>query len=72
MVEVLAEYISDSKLAAVQWGTFGGVPRGELRLRVIGHYLDSGTPSAAHRRLPEASCRSAGGSARAGRPSAPS
>jgi len=44
--EVLAEYISDPKLAAVlaaQWGTFGGVPKEAsfgIHATVISHYLD--------------------------------
>ncbi len=44
--EVIADYVTDPKLAAVlkaQWGTFGGVPSEAsfgIHATVIGHYLD--------------------------------
>ncbi len=44
--EVVADYVSDPRLAAVllaQWGTYGGLPSGSsfgIHARIITHYLD--------------------------------
>jgi all-trans-retinol 13,14-reductase len=76
--DVLDEYVSDPKLAAVlaaQWGTFGGVPSEAsfgVHATVISHYLDGagypvGGASAIAKGLVPA-IESAGGSARAGAP----
>ena len=71
--EVIAEYVSDPKLAAVlaaQWGTFGGAPSEASAFTQPSSVTTSmvrAIPSAVHRRLRKASCP-AGGSARAGTP----
>ncbi len=76
--EVIAEYISDPKLAAVlaaQWGTFGGVPKEAsfgIHATIMSHYLDGagypvGGASAIAKGLVPV-IESAGGSARAGTP----
>ena len=76
--EVIAECISDPKLAAVlsaQWGTFGGVPEKAsfgIHATVTGHYLDGagypvgGASSIAKGLAPV--IEEAGGSVRAGTP----
>ena len=76
--EVIADYVSDPKLAAVlsaQWGTFGGVPKEAsfgIHARVTSHYLDGagypvGGASAIAKGLVPV-IESAGGSVRAGTP----
>jgi all-trans-retinol 13,14-reductase len=76
--EVIADYVSDPKLAAVlsaQWGTYGGKPdEGSFGLHavIMGHYLEgaaypvSGAASLAQGLLP--AIEAAGGEARAGMP----
>lgn len=76
--EVVADYVSDPKLAAAlmaQWGTYGGLPNEAsfgLHARVISHYLDGagypvgGASSIANGLLPV--IEGAGGRALAGTP----
>ena len=76
--EVIAEYVSNPKLAAVlagQWGTFGGVPQKAsfaIHALIMSHYLDGagypvgGASAIAKGLIPV--IESAGGSARAGTP----
>ena len=76
--EVLADYISDPKLAAVltaQWATYGGLPTKAsfgIHARIIRHYLDgAGYPVGGASAIAEGlvpAIESAGGSARAGTP----
>lgn len=76
--EVVAEYVSDPKLAAVlsaQWGTFGGAPKNAsfgIHATIMSHYLDGagypvgGAAAIAKGLVPV--IESAGGSARAATP----
>ena len=76
--EVLADYISDPKLAAVltaQWPTYGGLPDKAsfgIHARIIRHYLDgAGYPVGGASAIAEGlvpAIESAGGSARASTP----